>query len=131
MKSLVKEFRNSFLPDLENRSPTNYFVNEQNRENIIIDFLVICNLTVWLKDNNSNCENSMKDDINKIFNKIFSKIINEYNKNSFENNLFLHFIASIYSKINIHSHEYLLEEKKENRKNYQIKIILYMEQLKI
>ena len=41
LEILAKEFKNSFLPDLENRSPISYFVNEQNRENIILDFHII------------------------------------------------------------------------------------------
>ena len=41
----------------------------------------------------------------------------------------MHFIASIYSKINTHSHYYLIDKNKENRKNYKNKIIRYTEQL--
>ena len=112
LKSLAGEFRNSFLPDLDNRSPFNYFINELNRENIIIDFQII---------NNMNTEISSKAE------KILYKSESEIKKSTDSNDLFLTFIFSIHDKINFYSNSYISDKNELKRKEYKNKIIDYFQ----
>lgn len=112
LKSLAGEFRNSFLPDLDNRSPFNYFINELNRENIIIDFQII---------NNMNTEISSKAE------KILYKSESEIKKSTDSNDLFLTFIFAMHDKINFYSNSYISDKNELKRKEYKNKIIDYFQ----
>ena len=114
LQSLAIQFKNSFLPDLENRSPINYFANEENREYIVIDFHVVDN---------------QNEETTKHFNYILLKCLNEYTKNNFIDSLFLSFVLSIYSKISSYSKSYSTDKNEEKKKIDKAKIIRYTEQL--
>ena len=43
LKRLASEFRQSFLPGLEKSNSSEYYINDQNEDNIIIDFQIISN----------------------------------------------------------------------------------------
>lgn len=112
LKSLAGEFRNSFLPDLENRSPFNYFINEENREKAIIDFQII---------------NSMNSEIASKAEDILKKSESEIKKGDISNDLFLTFISAVHDKINFYSTSYISDKNQSKRKEYKKNINEYFQ----
>ena len=112
MKTLASEFRNFFLPDLDNKSHYSPVITEENRENIIIDFQII--------------NNNMNPEIANKAKNILIRGETEINKNNSSNNdLFLTFASSIHDKINYYSNSYISDNNESQRKIYKEKIKYY------
>ena len=92
LKSLASEFRQSFLPGLEKSNSSEYYINEQNEDNIIIDFQII--------------SNNMNKEISDKAKTILKNCQNEINKGNNSNNIFLTFISAMHNKINNYSLSY-------------------------
>ena len=108
--SLSSDFQKSFLPDINNKSNLNYLINDENREDSIIDFKIINNM-------NAEIANSAKS----ILNKCVSEIQNKNNSKS----IFLTFIVAIHDKINRYSESYISDKNEKMRNFYKTKIIDY------
>ena len=112
MKTLASEFRNYFLPDLDNKSHYSPVITEENRENIIIDFQII--------------NNNMNQEISNKAKNILIRSETEINKNnSSDNDLFLTFASAIHDKINYYSNSYISDNNENQRKIYKEKIKNY------
>ena len=109
LKSLASEFRQSFLPGLEKSNSSEYYVNEQNEDNIIIDFQII--------------SNNMNKEISDKAKTILKNCQNEINKGNNSNNIFLTFISAMHNKINNYSLSYISDKNETKRKDYKKKIV--------
>ena len=108
--NLSSDFQKTFLPDINKKSNLNFLINEQNREDSIIDFKIINNM-------NGEISNSAK----LILNKCVTEIQNKNNTNS----IFLTFIIAIHDKINRYSESYISDKNEKMRNFYKTKIIDY------
>ena len=95
IKNLAYDFKNNFVPDLDNNYPLNYYVNEQNRDSTIIDFQII---------------NNMNSEIIASGRNILNKCISEINKKNYSNSNFLTFICAVHSKVNYYSESYISDK---------------------
>ena len=111
--NLASEFKQSFLPDLKITNSSEYYINGQNEDDIIIDFQVI----------NSNMNKEISEKAKSILNKCNSEI----NKGNFSNYISLTFISAIHNKINYYSHSYISDKDEKTRKNYKNRIIEFFE----
>ena len=109
LKSLASEFRQSFLPGLEKSNSSEYYINEQNEDNIIIDFQII--------------SNNMNKEISDKAKTILKNCQNEINKGNNSNNIFLTFISAMHNKINNYSLSYISDKNETKRKDYKKKIV--------
>ena len=109
LKSLASEFRQSFLPGLEKSNSSEYYINEQNEDNIIIDFQII--------------NNNMNKEISDKAKTILKNCQNEINKGNNSNNIFLTFISAMHNKINNYSLSYISDKNETKRKDYKKKIV--------
>ena len=110
LKTLAFDFQKCFLPDLNNRSPVSYIVNEQNRESVVIDFKVVNNM-------NTEITNKAKDILNNCVSDIQSK--------KFQNSTFLIFISAVHDKVYCNAESYISDPSEKMRKYYKSKIIDY------
>ena len=108
--SLSSDFQQSFLPDINSKSSLHYLINDQNREDSIIDFKIINNM-------NPDIANSAKNILNRCVNEI-------QNKNN-SKSIFLTFIVAIHDKINRYSESYISDKNEKMRNFYKTKIIDY------
>ena len=108
--NLSSDFQKAFLPDINNKSNLNYLINDENREDSIIDFKIINNM-------NADIANSAKS----ILNKCVTEIQNKNNSKS----IFLRFIVAIHDKINRYSESYISDKNEKMRNFYKTKIIDY------
>lgn len=111
--SLATEFRQSFIPELEKNNSSEYYINSQNEENIIIDFQII----------SSNMNQQISEKAKSILKKCQSEIV----KGNNSNNLFLTLISAIHNKINTFSHSYISDKNEKTRKVYRNKIGEYFD----
>ena len=109
LKSLASEFRQSFLPGLEKSNSSEYYINAQNEDNIIIDFQII--------------NNNMNKEISDKAKTILKNCQNEINKGNNSNNIFLTFISAMHNKINNYSLSYISDKNETKRKDYKKKIV--------
>ena len=112
IKNLASEFRQSFLPELKKIDTSDYYINDQNEDNIIIDFQII---------------NNMNKEISEKSKSILNKCKNEFNKGNDTNNLFLTFVSAVHNKISNYSLSYISDTNEKTRKLYKNKIIEYFE----
>ena len=110
LMSLSSDFQQTFLPDINSKSNLHYLINEQNREDSIIDFKIINNM-------NPDISNSAKIILNKCVNEI-------QNKNN-SKSIFFTFIVAIHDKINRYSESYITDKNEKMRNFYKTKIIDY------
>ena len=113
LKNLASEFRQSFLPNLEKTNSSEYYINDQNEDNIIIDFQII----------SSNMNQQISEKSASILNKCKSEI----NKGNNSNTLFLTFLLGIHNKINTYSHSYISDKNEQTRKGYLKNITKYFD----
>ena len=112
LKKIASEFRNFFLPDLDNKSSYSHVITEENRENVIINFQII---------------NNMNQEIASKAKNILIKKEEELSKINISNNIFLTFISAIHDKINFYSHSYISDNNERQRKLYKEKIKYYFQ----
>ena len=110
LKTLAFDFQKAFLPDFNNKSNLNYLINEQNKENIIIDFKVINNM-------NSEITNCAKN--------VLNKCVLEIQKKNNTNSIFLTFLSAVHDKVYRYSESYISDKSEDMRKFYKTKIMDY------
>ena len=111
LKTLAFDFQTAFLPDLNNnKSNLNYLINEQNKENIIIDFNVINNMNSEI----TNCAKS-----------ILNKCLIEIQKKNYSNSIFLTFLSAVHDKVHRYSESYISDKSEDMRTFYKTKIMDY------
>ena len=110
MNDLASDFRKEFLPDLENRSPISYFVNDKNKNDIVINFQII---------------NNMNEEIVRHGRIILDKCVKDIREQNYSSNNFLTFISAVHDKVNFYSNAYISDQNTEKKKYYRSKIIDY------
>ena len=110
MITLANDFQRAFIPNIISGTPINYLVNDENKNDVIIDFKVI---------------NNMNGEINKSAKNILNNTHNEILKNQNSNSIFLTFIVAIHDKIYRYSQSYATDKNEKMRKFYKNKIKEY------
>lgn len=110
MKTLTYEFQKNLLPDLNSKSNLNYLVNNNNKDDIIINFKIVNNM-------NREIANSAKN--------ILTNCLNELNKKGEHNSIFLTFLVAVHDKVFCNVQSYISDTNEKMRKYYKSKIIEY------
>ena len=107
---LSSDFQNTFIPEIGNHNLRSYFISEQNKDSIFVNFKII---------------NNMNDEISKEAKLILSKCVSDLQNNNFSNQTFLIFILAVHDKINRYSESYISDKSEKMRNFYKSKIIDY------
>ena len=112
LMTLANDFQTTFLPNVISGEPLNYLINEENKNDIIIDFKIINNM-------NSEIVTSAKN--------ILNNSLNAISKKNYSNSIFLTFIMAVHDKINRYCQSYITDKNEKMRKFYKSKIKDYHE----
>ena len=104
---LASDFQNNFIPKFDSNMHLSYIINEQNKDNIIVDLKII---------------NNMNEELTKSAKNILTKNVTEIQKNNYSNTLFYTFIMAVHDKINRYANSFITDTNEKMRKFYKSKI---------
>ena len=110
LMNLSSDFQRTFLPDINSKQSANYLINEQNKDNSIIDFKIINNMNTEI----SNCAKN-----------ILNRCVSEIQNKNYSNSIFYTFIVAVHDKINRYSESYITDKNEKMRNFYKTKIMDY------
>ena len=105
--SIASDFQNNFITKFDSNTHLNYLINDQNKENIIIDLKII---------------NNMNEELTKSAKNILTKSVTQIQKNNYSNTLFYTFIMAVHDKINRYSNSFITDTNERMRNFYKSKI---------
>ena len=106
MKELASTFQKEFLPELGSNIYNNSIITKQNKESIIVDFLIINNM-------NKDYYDCTKSIMEKYYKELISNNFEYYN-----NSYFMVFLAIVHEKIYRYTESYITDLNNNKKKDY-------------
>jgi len=101
LMNLSSDFQRTFLPDINSKQSINYLINNQNKDNYIINFKI---------------SNNMNKEISSSVKNILFRCVNEIQNKNYSNSIFYTSIVAVHVQINRYSESYITDKYEKKQK---------------